>query len=152
MIHADRLSRLVAEIGRKRLVLDLSCRRRGDSYFIVTNRWQKFTKVAISERVLADLSRFCDEFLIHAADVEGKCAGVEAELLDMLGRWSSIPTTYAGGIRDRGDLECIREKGRDRLDFTIGSALDIFGGSLFTYEEAVAFSRKQPRGGLDRRI
>lgn len=141
-INRERLARLVAEVGRQRLVLDLSCRRRGDSYLIVTDRWQKFTKVAISEQVLAELARSCDEFLIHAADVEGKCAGVEADLLDMLGRWSPIPTTYAGGIRDRGDLELIKDRGQGRLDFTIGSALDIFGGSLFSYKEAATFHRQ----------
>jgi len=138
----DRLDGLVAKIGKERLVLDLSCRKRGDSYCIVTDRWQKFTEVEISERVLADLSLSCDEFLIHAADVEGKCAGVEVDLIDMLGRWSPIPTTYAGGIRNMEDLEVIRKRGKNRLDFTIGSALDIFGGRLFTYDEAVAFGRQ----------
>ena len=132
----------VTKIGKKRLVLDLSCRRRGNSYFIVTDRWQKYTEVAINEQVLMELSSSCDEFLIHAADVEGKCAGVEIDLVDMLGRWSPLPTTYAGGIRHKSDIECIRDRGNGRLDFTIGSALDIFGGSLFSYEEAVALGRK----------
>lgn len=141
-IDRDRLARLVAGIGKERLVLDLSCRRKGDSYLIVTDRWQKFTEVEIDERMLADLSRSCDEFLVHAADVEGRCQGVEAELIDMLGRWSPIPTTYAGGIRDRGDLAILEDRGRGRLDFTIGSSLDIFGGSLFTYNEAAAYGRE----------
>ncbi len=138
-VNRDRLARLVTKIGKERLVLDLSCRRKGDSYWIVTDRWQKFTEVEISEEVLNDLSHSCDEFLIHAADVEGKCAGVEVDLIDMLGRWSPIPTTYAGGIRDMGDLAILRDRGRGRLDFTIGSALDIFGGTRFTYREAVAY-------------
>ena len=138
-IHGERLVNTCGRGWRQRLVLDLSCRRRGDSYLIVTDRWQKFTEVAISEQILAEFARSCDEFLIHAADVEGKCAGVEVDLLDMLGRWSPIPTTYAGGIRDRRDLELIRDRGRGRLDFTIGSALDIFGGSHFTYKEAAVF-------------
>jgi len=141
-LHAERLANMVAKIGRKRLVLDLSCRRRGDSYFIVTDRWQKFTEVAITEQVLMELSNSCDEFLIHAADVEGKCAGVEIDLIDMLGRWSPLPTTYAGGIRHKSDIECIRDRGNGRLDFTIGSALDIFGGSLITYQEAVALGHE----------
>lgn len=141
-IDRDRLARLVAGIGRERLVLDLSCRRRGDSYLIVTDRWQKFTEVEIDERVLADLSRSCDEFLVHAADVEGRCQGVEADLIDMLGRWSPIATTYAGGIRNRDDLAILKDRGRGRLDFTIGSALDIFGGSLFSYAEAAAYGKK----------
>ncbi len=140
-VNQDRLARLVAKIGKERLVLDLSCRRVGDSYCIVTDRWQKFTQVEISERVLQDLSRSCAEFLVHAADVEGRCAGVEVELIDMLGRWSPIPTTYAGGIHDMADLEILRDKGKGRLDFTIGSALDIFGGTRFSYEEVVRYGR-----------
>ena len=141
-INRERLARLVAKIGRERLVLDLSCRRKGEAYFIVTDRWQKFTDVRIDAQVLVDLSRSCDEFLIHAADVEGKCSGVEVDLIDLLGRCSPVPTTYAGGIRDKSDLDLISERGRGRLDFTIGSALDIFGGTHFTYREAVAFNGK----------
>ncbi len=138
-INRDRLARLVAKIGKERLVLDLSCRRRQNSYLIVTDRWQKFTKVEISEKVLQELSLSCAEFLVHAADVEGRCAGVETDLIDMLGQWSPIPTTYAGGIHDMVDLTILRERGKGRLDFTVGSALDIFGGTRFTYNELVRF-------------
>lgn len=141
MINRDRLADLVRRIGKERLVLDLSCRRKGEMYYIVTDRWQKFTEVAITAEVLDDLSRSCAEFLIHAADVEGKCAGMEVELIELLGRLSPVPTTYAGGIRHLEDLFVLRDKGGGRLDFTVGSALDIFGGTSMTYREAVAFGR-----------
>lgn len=140
-INRDRLAALVRKIGRERLVLDLSCRRKGDAYFIVTDRWQKFTDVAISAEVLEDLAGSCDEFLIHAADVEGKCAGMEVGLIEILADLAPIPTTYAGGIRNLEDLELLQDKGAGRLDFTVGSALDIFGGSLMTYRQAVDFGR-----------
>lgn len=141
LIHEDRLRDLVAKIGKKRLVLDLSCRRKGDEYFIVTDRWQNFTKVALNEQTLAFFAGFCDEFLIHAVDVEGKCDGIEEELAAKLGRWVTIPTTYAGGVRSLDDLRLLKKLGLGRLDATIGSALDIFGGSGITYAEAVAFHR-----------
>jgi phosphoribosylformimino-5-aminoimidazole carboxamide ribotide isomerase len=140
-INRERLAALVRRVGRERLVLDLSCRKKGDDYFIVTDRWQKFTDVSISAEVLESLAGSCDEFLIHAADVEGRCAGMEAGLIELLGEISPVPTTYAGGIRHLGDLELLREMGRGRLDFTVGSALDIFGGTLMTYRQAVAFGR-----------
>ena len=141
MIDRARLDRLVKAVGKSRLVLDLSCRKRGEEYFIVTDRWQKFTSVAITPEVLDDLARCCDEFLIHAADVEGKCAGIEVELVEKLARWTPIATTYAGGIRDLADLELLDTAGRGRLDCTVGSALDIFGGSTLSYREAVRFCR-----------
>lgn len=142
MIHEERLRRLFDGVGRERLVLDLSCRKRGGEYYIVTDRWQKFTSVAVTEESLAYFASFCHEFLIHAVDVEGKCAGIEEELAEKLGRWVTIPTTYAGGVKNLADLERLRELGGGRLDATIGSALDIFGGSTITYAEAVAFHRR----------
>ncbi len=99
-INMARLKKLADAVGRQRLVLDLSCRKKNNDYYIVTDRWQKFTKVVISEEVLEELSGFCDEFLIHAADVEGKCAGIEVDLVEKLAEWTPIPTTYAGGVRD----------------------------------------------------
>jgi len=141
-LDRQRLDRLVKRIGRQRLVLDLSCRRRGDDYLIVTDRWQNFTGVAINAQTLGELSAFCDEFLIHAADVEGKCAGVELELVTRLGAVDTIPITYAGGVRNLEDLETIRRAGRNRLDATVGSSLDIFGGTSMTYAEAVAFHNR----------
>jgi phosphoribosylformimino-5-aminoimidazole carboxamide ribotide isomerase len=140
-IDEERLARLVRLVGRERLVLDLSCRRRDGRYWVVTDRWQKFTAVEVGPAALERLAGSCAEFLIHAADVEGRCAGIETDLVRMLGGWRGVPVTYAGGIRDRHDLEIIRDLGRGRLDFTVGSALDIFGGSGLTYDEVVAFHR-----------
>jgi len=145
----DRLHALVAAVGQARLVLDLSCRRRGADYFVVTDRWQKFTGLTISRETLEQLSKWCDEFLIHAVDVEGLCRGVDLELVAKLGQWSPIPTTYAGGARSLGDLEEVTRVGQGRIDLTIGSALDIFGGTGVRYADAVAFNRSQqrPEGG-----
>jgi phosphoribosylformimino-5-aminoimidazole carboxamide ribotide isomerase len=141
-VDNSRLEKLVRAVGRQRLVLDLSCRRRGDSYYIVTDRWQKFTDVVISPAVLEDLAGSCDEFLIHAADVEGKCSGIEVELVKRLAVWSPLPVTYAGGVRDLADLQLIRDIGNNRLDATVGSALDIFGGTTLRYADAVHFSNR----------
>jgi phosphoribosylformimino-5-aminoimidazole carboxamide ribotide isomerase len=150
-VREDRLEELRRAVGRERLVLDLSCRKRGSEYFVVTDRWQKFTRVAISPRTLEYFSGYCDEFLIHAVDVEGKCAGIEEELAGLLGRWTPIPATYAGGVKSLADLQRVKELGRNRLDATIGSALDIFGGSGVRYAEALAFHRREnppaPGGG-----
>ncbi len=141
-INEDRLRKLVQAVGREHLVLDLSCRRKGDDYYIVTERWQNFTDVIISPGIVEKFAKLCDEFLIHAADVEGQCQGIETELVKKLADWSPIPTTYAGGVRDIADMELIRDLGENRLHATVGSALDIFGGSGMTYREAVAFHRK----------
>jgi phosphoribosylformimino-5-aminoimidazole carboxamide ribotide isomerase len=140
----SRLARLVGVVGRDRLVLDLSCRRRGDNYYIVTDRWQKFTEETLSPALLQKFAGSCDEFLIHAADVEGLCRGIDAELVGKLGEWSPIPATYAGGAKSLDDLETVTRLGRGRIDLTIGSALDIFGGSGVRYAEAVEFNRRHP--------
>jgi len=138
----SRLAQLVEAVGKQRLVLDLSCRRRGEDYFVVTDRWQKFTDVAISSENLARLAGSCVEFLVHAVDVEGQCRGIDRELVSRLGPWSPIPTTYAGGVSSLADLETVTRLGQGRVDLTIGSALDIFGGSGVRYEDAVAFNRR----------
>ena len=140
-IDTERLGRLVRAVGRERLVLDLSCRRRGDDYYIVTDRWQTFSETVISPGLLEELAQSCAEFLIHAVDVEGKCQGIETDLVRRLAEWTPIPTTYAGGIRSLDDLRLLKNIGRGRLDATIGSALDIFGGTGITYRDAVAFHR-----------
>jgi phosphoribosylformimino-5-aminoimidazole carboxamide ribotide isomerase len=145
-ILAERLKEMQALIGRDKLVLDLSCRKKGNSYYVVTDRWQKFTDTVISPETLDYFSQFCFEFLIHAADVEGKCQGVAEDLVADLADWSPLPTTYAGGIRDLEDFERIKELGKNRLDATVGSSLDIFGGSGMKYSEAVAFNREQEAG------
>jgi phosphoribosylformimino-5-aminoimidazole carboxamide ribotide isomerase len=141
----ERLSSLVAAIGKERLVLDLSCRRRGDDYFVVTDRWQKFTELTISRETLQKLALHCAEFLVHAVDVEGLCRGIDAELVEKLGQWSPIPTTYAGGASSLRDLEAVTRLGKGRIDLTIGSALDIFGGTGVKYAEAVEFNRLEAK-------
>ena len=129
-INYDNLNKIVKVTGKKRLVLDLSCRRKGDSYYIVTDRWQKFTDVKLTEKVLDSLSGYCDEFLIHAVDVEGKSSGIEEEIAALLGDWDGIPVTYAGGVGSMEDLRLLKKLGQGKVDVTIGSALDLFGGAL----------------------
>jgi phosphoribosylformimino-5-aminoimidazole carboxamide ribotide isomerase len=138
----ERLAQIVGAIGRARLVLDLSCRKRGEAYFVVTDRWQKFTDLAISRESLEKLAAWSAEFLIHAVDVEGQCRGIDQELVSNLGQWSPIPTTYAGGASSLADLDAVTRLGQGRIDLTIGSALDIFGGNGVRYEDAVAFNRR----------
>ena len=138
----ERLAQLVAAVGKARLVLDLSCRRRGEDYLVVTDRWQKFTDLALSRESLEKLAAWCAEFLIHAADVEGLCRGIDEELVSSLGKWSPIPTTYAGGASSLADLEAVTRLGQGKIDLTIGSALDIFGGRGVKYEDVVAFNRR----------
>ena len=138
----DRLKQLVGMIGKQRLVLDLSCRQRADEYFVVTDRWQKFTEETISTELLSKLASFCDEFLIHAADVEGLCRGIDHELVAKLAASAPIPTTYAGGAKSLADLEEVTRVGRGKIDLTIGSALDIFGGTGVKYADAVEFNRR----------
>jgi phosphoribosylformimino-5-aminoimidazole carboxamide ribotide isomerase len=140
----DRLGKLVGAVGRKGLILDLSCRKRGGDYVVVTDRWQKFTELTLSSHTLERLSESCDEFLIHAVDVEGLCRGIDGELVEKLAAWTKIPTTYAGGARSLRDLEEVDRLSQGRIHLTIGSALDIFGGTGVKYVEAVAFNKRKP--------
>ncbi|KPK26302.1 MAG: phosphoribosylformimino-5-aminoimidazole carboxamide ribotide isomerase [Desulfobacterales bacterium SG8_35_2] len=142
-ILTERLKEMQALVGRDKLVIDLSCRKKGDDYYVVTDRWQKFTNTVISPETLEYFSRFCFEFLIHAADVEGKCQGIADDLVANLAAWSPLPTTYAGGVRDLRDFLRIQKLGNNRLDVTVGSSLDIFGGTGMKYSDAVAFNRQQ---------
>jgi phosphoribosylformimino-5-aminoimidazole carboxamide ribotide isomerase len=144
-LDRERLHALVAAIGKERLVLDLSCRKKGGEYIVVTDRWQKFTDLVVSEAVLVDLAAHCAEFLVHAVDVEGLCQGIDRELVEKLGRWTPVPLTYAGGANSLGDLEDVTRLGQGRVDLTIGSALDIFGGSGVRYADAVLFNRRLGR-------
>lgn len=130
VVNYDHLHKLCEAVGKEHIVLDLSCRQADDDYYIVTDRWQKFTKEKITEELLDQLSEYCDEFLIHAADVEGKCQGIEENLVRMLGAWGKIPITYAGGISEYQDISRIKELGDGKIHITIGSALDLFGGNL----------------------
>jgi phosphoribosylformimino-5-aminoimidazole carboxamide ribotide isomerase len=138
----DRLKALVDAIGRDRLVLDLSCRLRGTDRVVVTDRWKTFTDLILGAETLRRLSAFCAEFLVHAVDVEGLCRGIDGGLVSDLANWSPIPATYAGGAASMTDLEDVARLGRGRIDLTIGSALDIFGGSGIRYGDAVAFNRR----------
>ena len=137
-VNYQNLGRLVEAVGKEHIVLDLSARRADDDYFIVTDRWQHFTKEKITTELLNRLSSYCDEFLIHAADVEGKCQGIEEDLVRLLGDWGKIPITYAGGISDYQDITHIKEIGDGRINITIGSALDLFGGNL-NYETVLKY-------------
>ena len=138
-----RLDELVKTIGKEKLVLDLSCRKRGEDYFVVTDRWQKFTELVVNAETLQKFSTYCDEFLIHAVDVEGLCRGIDGELVAKLGAWSPIPMTYAGGANSLADLEAVTKLGAGKVDLTIGSALDIFGGNGVKYADCVTFNRRQ---------
>lgn len=141
-VDLARLDELVAAVGKQRLVLDLSCRWRDGAYWIVTDRWQKFTQVAVNRETLEWLATYCCEFLVHGVDVEGKRLGIVEPLVELLGRWSPLPVTYAGGARNLADLELVKSLGQSRVDLTIGSALDIFGGDV-PYTEVVSWQRQQ---------
>ncbi|KAI8476945.1 MAG: phosphoribosylformimino-5-aminoimidazole carboxamide ribonucleotide isomerase [Monoraphidium minutum] len=142
-LEEERLRDLVARVGRRRLVLDLSCRKKGDGrYYVVTDRWQRFSDLALDAPTVAGLAASCDEFLVHGVDVEGMQLGIDDELVGLLGRWSPIPVTYAGGARTLEDLERVRTAGAGRVDITVGSALDIFGGKL-PYADVVDWHRRQ---------
>ncbi len=129
-IDYKRLQKLVKIVGKEHLVLDLSCKKIEGEYRIVTDRWQKITDEVVSIELMNTLAVYCDEFLIHAVDVEGKANGIEAELAKMLGEWEGLPITYAGGVHSYEDLDLLKELGQNRLNVTIGSALDLFGGQL----------------------
>ena len=137
-ISWENLNKMKETVGKEKLVLDLSCRRKDGKYYIVTDRWQKFTEEVVTPETLDKLAEYCSEYLIHAVDVEGKAAGIETELATMLGTWGKQPMTYAGGVGSFDDLESLKQCGQDRIDVTVGSALDIFGGAL-PYDEVVKF-------------
>lgn len=141
-VDMERLRALTRAVGRERLVLDLSCRRRGNDYVVFTDRWRTPTDVRVAAETLATLAEYCAEFLIHAVDVEGRQQGVDWELVDRLAAYSPLPTTYAGGASSLDDLTTLEARSGGRLDLTIGSALDIFGGRLIRYADCVAFNRR----------
>ena len=136
----DRLKALAEEIGMEKIVVDLSCRQVADGWKVAMNRWQTITEMVIDLDIIAHLSQYCAEFLIHAADVEGQCSGVDVPLVELLGQWTGCPITYAGGVRGLEDLKLISEASAGRLDATVGSALDLFGGSGVTYDELLAWN------------
>ncbi|MBR5510193.1 MAG: phosphoribosylformimino-5-aminoimidazole carboxamide ribotide isomerase [Lachnospiraceae bacterium] len=140
-VNWENLRRIQSAAGKEHLVLDLSCRKKDNDYYIVTDRWQKFTNVKLTKLVLDELADHCSEFLIHAVDVEGKARGIEEPLVEMLGAWNGIPVTYAGGVGNFEDLSRLKELGQNRLNVTIGSALNLFGGQM-NYEEVVKYIAK----------
>ena len=135
------LNRMKDTVGKENLVLDLSCRKKDGKYYIVTDRWQKFTEVIVTLETMEELGSYCDEFLVHAVDVEGKARGVETELASLLGEYKGNPVTYAGGVGSMKDIEDLRKYGKDRLDVTVGSALDLFGVTM-SYEKVKEFCRE----------
>ncbi len=141
VIHFDRLENLRKAVGAGRLVLDVSCRKVNGQYRVVTDRWQKVTDQIMDTVLLDKLSGYCDEFLIHAVDVEGKAEGIETELVKLLGDWGKRPVTYAGGVHNFEDLRLLRELGRNRVNVTIGSALDLFGGTM-NFDEVLKYMRQ----------
>ncbi len=137
----EKLTVLSTLIGQNRLVMDLSCRPQGSRYFVTANRWQTVTSLEITAESLKNIGDYCSEFLVHAVDVEGLCQGIDWELVDILTQASPLPVTYAGGAKSLDDLCLVHQRSNGRVDLTIGSALDIFGGSGIRYADAVAFNR-----------
>ncbi|KAF3930068.1 hypothetical protein ABW19_dt0204249 [Dactylella cylindrospora] len=138
----ERLQELSSTIGNDRLVVDISCRRRDNRWFVAMNKWQTITDMEVTEETLSLLSAYCSEFLIHAADVEGLCRGIDEDLVKALGDWSTIPTTYAGGGKDIDDLRLVKELSDGKVDLTFGSALDIFGGNKVKFEDCVRWNNE----------
>jgi len=140
-LNEDHLAKIVAEVGKDRLVIDLSCKEKDGQWFVVTNQWKQFSEFVVNKPNISFLEQYCNEFLVHAVDVEGKQSGIQQSLVSSLADWVTIPTTYAGGARSIADMDQFNELSNGKLDITIGSALDIFGGNL-SYEEVVAYSKK----------
>ncbi|GKV58044.1 Phosphoribosylformimino-5-aminoimidazole carboxamide ribotide isomerase [Collybia sordida] len=133
----ERLRKISSLVGKDKLVVDLSCRRRGERWVVAMNRWQDMTDMEISQDTLNLLSEYCSEFLVHAADVEGLCQGIDRDLVENLGKWAQIPITYAGGANDIDDLDLVERLSEGRVDLTYGSSLDIFGGTLVKFQSLV---------------
>lgn len=142
-VNYENLERMKQAVGKQHLVLDLSCRSREGAYYVVTDRWQRFTGERLDPALLSRLYGYADEFLIHAVDVEGRSAGISEEVLRLLAGWEGCPITYAGGVRDFSDLERLWELGGGRINVTVGSALDLFGGPL-SYRAVADWCRKNP--------
>ncbi len=139
-IDLGKLQILVNSVGKKNLVLDLSCRKKDGKYWIVTDRWQKFTDVVVNKETIINLASYCDELLVHGVDVEGKMQGISQDLVELLGKYSPIQVTYAGGASHFSDLDKVKVLGGNNVDLTIGSALDIFGGTI-SYKDVVKWHK-----------
>ncbi|KAI5820030.1 putative 5-proFAR isomerase His6 [Pyronema omphalodes] len=139
----ENLEKVVEAVGKERLVIDLSCRRRENGWWVAMDRWQRITETEVNKETLDTLSAYCSEFLIHAADVEGLCRGIDENLVQNLGEWATIPVTYAGGAYHLDDLKRVKELSNGKVDLTYGSALDIFGGKTVKFEDCVAWNKEQ---------
>ena len=138
-----RLDAIKSEVGAERLVLDLSCRKTQDGWMIATDRWQTITNTPINQQTLSELEKHCAEFLVHGADVEGLQAGIDQDLVTLLGDCCNLPVTYAGGARSLQDLKLVETLSKGKVDLTIGSALDIFGGSGVTLEACINWNQSK---------
>ncbi|RDW84740.1 phosphoribosylformimino-5-aminoimidazole carboxamide ribotide isomerase [Coleophoma cylindrospora] len=141
----ERLEAVLAALGgdKSKLVIDLSCRKKDNTWFVAMNKWQTLTDMEVDEKSIKSLEPYCSEFLIHAADNEGLQKGIDEQLVQKLAEWCSIPVTYAGGGRNLQDLDHVKTLSEGRVDLTIGSALDVFGGSGVTFEECCQWNKKQ---------
>lgn len=126
---------------KEKLVVDLSCRRKGEAWFVAMNKWQTITEMEVTKESIGSLEPYCSEFLIHAADNEGLQRGIDEKLVAKLAAWCSIPVTYAGGARSVEDLDLVRKCSNGKVDLTIGSALDVFGGSGARFEDCILWNR-----------
>ncbi len=133
-INLPNLKSLVKSIGKDKLVLDMSCRKKNGDYYIVTNLWEKFTNVILDQKSLQDISKYCDEIIVHGVDSEGRKQGLESDLVRILAQHTPIKTVYAGGISSIADLTMIKALGNEKIDPCIGTALSIYGGNLSYYE------------------
>ena len=144
-ISTERLESLAASIGTDRIVLDLSCRRTDNDgnprWTVAMNRWQTLTDVDVTPSSLSRLARYADEFLIHAADVEGLCQGIDEQLVELMGRWAGLPMTYAGGVASMEDVQRVKNLSAGAVDVTVGSSLDLFGGTGVRYQDLVDWNR-----------
>jgi len=138
---SERLDQIIAEVGQERLVIDLSCRASENGWLVAMDRWQTVTDLAIDAATIKELSGYCAEFLVHAADVEGKCSGIDTSLVKCLGSTSPIPVTYAGGANSYDDLALVNQLSGGRVDLTIGSALDLFGGTQVRYRDCLKWNQ-----------
>ncbi|CAD6590193.1 MAG: Enzyme that catalyzes the fourth step in the histidine pathway [Tremellales sp. Tagirdzhanova-0007] len=143
-----RLRALSAKVGREKLVVDISCRKRGGGWLIAMNGWKTLTDTSVTRESITMIEEHCSELLIHAADVEGLCQGIDEELVQRLGEWVTIPCTYAGGARDISDLALVERLSGGRVDLTFGSSLDIFGGTGVLFTDLVAADREAKESSL----
>ncbi|KAG0264056.1 Enzyme that catalyzes the fourth step in the histidine pathway [Actinomortierella ambigua] len=138
----ERLEALCKAVGKERLVVDVSCRKRGSEWIIAMDKWQTLTDMTVNKESLDLLANYCSEFLVHAADVEGLCRGIDEDLVKALGEWTAIPTTYAGGAYALSDLDLVNRLSGGKVDLTLGSALDIFGGKTVKFDDCVAHNHR----------